>query len=682
MPYMMRKALCRAILPVVCGVALMAAGGDVPFATGAVFGKAVPLDGAFCKGAMSVATEGDRLYVGGRGFVAVYDISSDPVRPRLLGRTEDIVSVRQLAVQDGLVCVVAREQGVWTVDCRDAAHPRVLGHLPSTSNCTGVDLAGNVCFVGGSRSGIDFVDISDPARPQLIRNVRQEPVESQSVAYRDGLLYSGEWGGKCVSVWNVRDMKAIRRLSLAKTASNGDGCWPVGRWLYAPTGWTSSDKSHTAPRPGQMGLEIFDIADPESPRRVSRLDFQYVKPGWLDMWLARSCGNLVFVAANCGGLYAVDVADKSAPRILDRWIAGGGKGKIAAEVRANGRLGKCVGALAPGEGVVYVAGPGLGGWVVPAKGAHREPPVRGTPPVNWSVRPPRPPVPEAFHRWLPSDASLTACVTGLAVRDDVCYAACGAAGLYVLELSGAGIREVKRLPLSECMDVAVAGNRLFVAAGREGFVGYEIVSPAELRPFMRMKSLGARDVYAYGDGTRWVSFNTTVHDISDPTAPKPLVSLVHQSRWNKFMCPDLIAGRWTSGNSSLKNFGWADLLADPVVETPIRGYASKGGAMCAFGEKAFIADGGKWAIVEPGSTEPPQMKPFPKGGCSRGLPRAKGPLVSLSGAGGTVGIWDFSDPEHPKHVRDYVFKVACDAVSFWRDRVVIPAREAGVLLPK
>lgn len=60
-------------------------------------------------------------------------------------------------------------------------------------------------------------------------------------------------------------------------------------------------------------------------------------------------------------------------------------------------------------------------------------------------------------------------------------------------------------------------------------------------------------------------------------APKPLVNLVHQSRWDKFMCPDLIAGRWTAGNSSLKHFGWADLAAAEVKGTVVSGYKTHSG---------------------------------------------------------------------------------------------------------
>ena len=72
--------------------ALLVAGGaswaDTPYRTGVLFRKAQPLDGAANRDAMAVVVEGDRLYVGGRGgYLSVYEIASNPLKPRLLGRT-------------------------------------------------------------------------------------------------------------------------------------------------------------------------------------------------------------------------------------------------------------------------------------------------------------------------------------------------------------------------------------------------------------------------------------------------------------------------------------------------------------------------------------------------------------------------------------------------------------------
>ncbi|MBQ6010228.1 MAG: hypothetical protein IJL17_16980 [Kiritimatiellae bacterium] len=133
------------------------------------------------------------------------------------------------------------------------------GEVPfRTGNVFGkaVKVAGDVCFVGGSKSGLEFIDVSRPQNPQLIRCVKKEPVESQSVAYRDGLLFSGEWGGKCVTIWDARGMASPTRLACCPLASNGDGVWVDGNWLYASTGFSVEDKKPGATaHPGQMVLK-------------------------------------------------------------------------------------------------------------------------------------------------------------------------------------------------------------------------------------------------------------------------------------------------------------------------------------------------------------------------------------------------------------------------------------------
>ncbi len=665
---MKRFALCITVVAGLC----VGARADVPFRTGEVFGKAVKVaEGAVGSGRCA-NIEGEFLYVGGKDSLGVYSMSGDPLRPKLLGETRDIASARQIALQGGMAYISARANGIWIVDCRDPARPFVAGHYPSTANCTGIDVAGDVCFVGGSKSGLEFIDVSRPQRPQLIQCVKKEPVESQSVAYRDGLLFSGEWGGKCVTIWDARDMKSLKRLACCALESNGDGVWVDGKWLYASTGFSKEDKMPGAKaHPGQMGLEIYDVANPRAPKKVSRVDFEYCKPCTYDMWLVRVAGGMAFCTATGGGLYAVDVSDKSAPKVIDRWMPEN-KHQVTS--------------VAVGDGVVYVTVAGSGTWAIEAKGAKRIEVEKGKPPANAHVRPPRPEKPKGFHRWLPSDKSLAANVTGLAVKGNVCYAAAGTAGLFVLELSEAGIKERTRIPLAECMDAAIAGARLFVAAGREGWIVYEMEPSGGLKEIARVPSAVARDVYAYGDGTRWAAFNTTVYDISDLAKPKPLANMVNQSRYNKFLSPDLLGGQWVAGNSALKYFSWLELVAQerdaPTKPRKMEGYVSRMGGMCAFGEKAFLADNGGWAIVEPGGEDMPQIRPFPGKKRVTGLPRWNGgTLVAVSGGDRTASIWDFSDVENPRLVRWFALPCATDAASFWRDTLVIPARLQGVLVP-
>jgi len=113
----------------------------------------------------------------------------------------------------------------------------------------------------------------------------------------------------------------------------------------------------------------------------------------------------------------------------------------------------------------------------------------------------------------------------------------------------------------------------------------------------------------------------------------------------------------------------------------MEGYQSKMGGMCAFGEKAFLADGGGWAIVEPGGRDVPQLRPFPGKKRIVGLPRWNGgTLVAVTGGDRTASVWDFSDAANPRLVKSFALPCPVDAASFWRNTLVIPARLQGVLI--
>ena len=634
---------------------------------GKVFGGVSKVNGGPAEKGRFCAVEEDRLYVGGEGTLAVYDIAANPMSPKQLGVVRDLPTLRQIAVQDGIVYATARASGLWIIDCRSPENPRVAGHYPSVANCTGVDVAGDVCFVGGSKSGIEYFDVRDPCRPQLIGCDRFAPVESQSVFYKDGFLYSGEWGPKSVTIWDVRDMASRRRTAAHPLMSNGDGVYSDRGVLYAVTGFSVDDKKPGAKsHSGQMGLETYDVSDPARPKRLGRVDFEYCSPCYLDSWIVKESAGIAFCAQTRGGLYAVDVRDPARPRVADRWLAQGRPSVLS---------------VAIGDGVVYATTLGAGTFAISAKGAEKKARQRGALPANAGVRPLRPPPPEGFVRWVPSDKTLVFNVTGLAVYGDFCYAAAGTAGLFVLELREGSIAETARIPLDEAMDCSVAGNRLFVAAGAGGWVVYELSRPERPCEIARIPGVFARDVYAYGDGTRWAGLNTSVFDVSDMGSPKQLACLVHQARYNKFLTPGIIGGRWVAGNSALKDFRWVDLFAPDIAETVVQDYRSHVGGICPFGENAFVADGGRWVVSSPGARQFGEMRAFPGGEQVVGIPRWDGSSrICISGNGNKAWLWDFSNLDSPALLRRYTLPGTADVAAFWRGIPVFPARQHGVLV--
>ena len=90
------------------------------------------------------------------------------------------------------------------------------------------------------------------------------------------------------------------------------------------------------------GLDVFDIADPASPKRVGELDYPPFYLRGLDMWTVRTSGGLLVAAQTHNGLFAVDISDRTAPKVLDRWTCPNPK--------YPDRPSDCVGSVAIGDG--------------------------------------------------------------------------------------------------------------------------------------------------------------------------------------------------------------------------------------------------------------------------------------------------------------------------------------------
>ena len=196
---------------------------------GGVFGKAVKIEG-IVPNAMALCIEGKILYAGSSHYLYTVDIS-EPMNPKVLGKIGGLGNVRQIAVQGGIIYVAARESGLWIVDARNPKSPKVLSRYDCIELATGIDVAGDVAFLGQRNNGVEFIDISDPANPEHIRIVKTP--ESQSVKYRDGYLFSGEWHSGEVTIFYARDMADIKVGSKPQMDGYGDGIDLCGNLLFA-----------------------------------------------------------------------------------------------------------------------------------------------------------------------------------------------------------------------------------------------------------------------------------------------------------------------------------------------------------------------------------------------------------------------------------------------------------------
>ena len=669
---------------------------------GGVFGEAKLFD-ATDKNAMALALEGNYLYGGAGDWVVVFDVS-DPLSPKKVGAVAGVGAARQLVVQKGMAYVTAREYGLWIVDASNPAHPRIRSRFDTCELATGVDVAGDVCFCGQRQNGVEFIDVSNPDSPRHIAMRKTD--ESQSVIYRDGWLYSGEWQKSHVTVFDAHDMANIRQVALVDLYGYGDGVWLQGDYLYASRGHhamhrqvtggasTREDMEKTgAPATGSgmgHGLDVFEVRDPRTPKRVGSIDFPPFYARGLDMWTPRTSGNLLVAAQTHNGLFAVDISDKAAPKVLDRWLSPGQKSPQYPS--------DCIGSVAIGNGAVYVAVKDKGFFVVPCALAKAEPMAKGILPKNAAYREPYPADEKAWHVWRPRDVGQ---VRGVALKGDVAYVACGDAGLYVVEIlpDGRGWRERGKVAVREQVyDVSVCGNRLYAAEGEMGFGVYDIsgTMPQEIARLPRISrdrhlaywvtAIDETRVFC-SDRRRWV-----LYDITGFPAFRKLTEGGGCPGWDKYLADRPVGGKYMAFNNANHGIRWYDVVAGKqTLETKRNGTTLMNG-VCAFGDQVMMTRKTGYVMLKPNEGDPADASlwplvelPWPAGESrlSPGIPRSDGRLVAFTTRISRHALlYDFSDPAHPVAKGAWKFAGNPDLAAFHRGRVIIPCGYEGLLLQK
>ena len=695
-------------MAVACGMGSVQA-AVVEGATGAVFGKPVALKGCGEEG-MALALEGDTLYAGCGQRLSVYDVTS-PLKPEKVGEVGGFGAIRQVAVQKGFAYVSSRESGFWIVDATEPSKPRVRSRFDCCELATGVDVAGTVAFLGQRQNGVEFIDVSDPDHPAHIAMRKTD--ESQSVKYRDGFLYSGDWGTGHVTVFDASDMRNIRQVAYEPLWGYGDGVWMKGKYLYCATGHHAKNRDYSTltykgvdtpelRKFGKVdagsgcghGLDIFDVTDPTAPKRVGRVDYPPFYGRGLDMWTPRTSANsdVVFCAQTHNGVFAVDCSDPVNPKLIDRWTF-----PLADHPEWPSC---CIGSIAVGDGCLYVAGQGCGVLAIPAKGAAKEMFAQGKPPLHPEFREPYPTDEKELHVWHPAEPGQARAV---AVRDDLVYAACGDAGLHVLKIKPEGgfekIGELKAVPT--VFDVKVEGDRLYTAEGLFGWAIYEIKGPSEFKEVARRQWADQRHDPAlciWKPKPGLVALSTRRSDTmffkeDDLNAGKPLVQVGGCPGWDKYLMDATVAdGRWIAYNAANSYLKWIDLDAKPqpkVYSSQPKNCISLGNGICRFSErKALVTRGSEYYFLDPGACDPAdgsqwRSLKFPQKGIV-GIPRVspEGLVVLTSRIRREIALYDFKNPENPEFLKHWKVAGNPDLAVFHKGKFIVPCGHQGVIMQK
>ncbi|MBO4595755.1 MAG: hypothetical protein J5632_04005 [Bacteroidales bacterium] len=634
----------------------------------------------------ALCTDGDILYASAWDEIYALDIS-DPHNPVILSKIKVYGLVRQMVVQNGTLFAAARESGCWFIDAHDPGNLSLITRYDTVELSTGIDVAGNVLFLGTRQNGVEFVDITDVQHPVHIR--MEKTYESQSVCYRDGILYSGEWGAHCVTVIDARDMEALKTVKTVNLQGYGDGVWLCGNYLYVSTGHhlvskgVSKEDGHGAGH----GMEIFDVTDPWNPVFVSRVSFDRIFSGNNDYWTPRPCsdGRYVVCADTVNGLYVVDASDPQNPETISRVHFLDKNGKAVA-----------VNSVAIAKGVVFAATWRAYGLVLlDCPDAFPNVIDKGQLPQNASYRLPYT-TPESSHfaAWKPESGAP---VRAVAAKDDILFAACSYGGLAIFQKGKDGrLVKIGEGPKPFAGDVKVRGKRLYVAEGPDGLGIYAIGKKGALKEearytdFMKDGPL-AQCIWVYVPNDDWVLASTRDFGYYYISLKRyPVLEFVAKKGdnpgWDRYPCAEPDSKGMLPATRPYQGIAWVDLNTLPIKEKIDGGFRpTLFDGICRYKGDSFITvDRGRLYIYT--SDQIGEKKDGIDMGDRRfrGFPvwDGAGKLALTLRIGGEIRMFDFTDDHAPKLLWMEKTDGYPETSIFWKGKLTVPCGYQGLLIEK
>ncbi|UCF06042.1 MAG: T9SS type A sorting domain-containing protein [bacterium] len=497
-----------------------------------------------------------------------------------------------VAVYGDYAYVADYTSGLQVIDISDPALPSLLGSYDTPESAQGLWIDGDLAYVCDDGSGLLIIDVSNPAMPSLV-GTYDTSGRAFGVEVAGGYAYVAD-GAAGLTVIDVSNPSVPSLAGSYDTPG------------FARTIDVEGNYAYIADRAGG-GLQIIDISDPTLPTLAGSYD-----PG-ADTWGVEVSGNVAYLGATSVGLVAVDITDPSNPTLLGTVSAGS-----ARQLDVEGDY-------------VYVAGYGAL-YVI-------------------DVSDPSNPVSVDSYT-TPGIAS------DVAVAGEHAFVADGTdGGLQVIDICDA-----VSLPLvGSCYTpgsdrgITVAGDYAYIASSLSGLQVVDISDPTSPATVGGYNTTGSSiDVAVSGDYAYVADYSDglMVIDISDPTNPS-LAGTYDTLYYNAY-------GVAVSGDYAHIAYEYLGLMvidiSDPTSPSPVGGYDTPGEAyhVAVSGNYAYVADGGSGLqvidISDP--TSPSFAGSYDTPGDAAGVTIA-GDYAYMADGGSGLQVIDISDPTSPSLAGSY-----------------------------
>ncbi len=203
--------------------------------------------------------------------------------------------VNQVELAGDYACLAAAGSGLQIIDISDPASPVLTGSYDTPDNARDVAVSGDYAYVADGSGGLQVVDISDPAAPARAGSLdTSDYIYSVTVSgnYAYLLAYAQD-GGSGLRVVDISDPAAPSQVASLNTPGAAQELVLSGDHAYVAD-WAS-------------GLQIISIADPAAPAIAGSIGTPY---NTLSVAVA---GGHAYVVDPGIGLRIIDISDPTAP---------------------------------------------------------------------------------------------------------------------------------------------------------------------------------------------------------------------------------------------------------------------------------------------------------------------------------------------------------------------------------
>jgi len=619
---------------------------------------------------IAVVLQGNNLYTTGYKGLSVYDLT-DPLKPQRIKKFPQVKG-RQMVAEGTTLYVTARGDGLWILDIANPPETKVITRFDTAEMATGITAVGDIVFIAERIYGTEIIDCSNKKSPKSLGFIRGG--EMQSVSYDDNRLYGGNWGAGRIHITDFSNPDKPTELKYIQLDGYADGMWVEGNICYGATGMNAKQGTSAERKNRGNGLEIFDLTNPESPKKLGGVKFPEWKLNYLDAWSVKVSDGIAYVTNSNNGLYIVDVHDKTKPVVV-----------------SSGRLPKCfnkedcVCSVAIGKGVLYVGALNGGLYIVkyptavtPEKKKENAPAINNLQPMDIS----------GFIRYDTGNQAHR-----LFLERDTLYAACSHSGIMVFDVTPEKLILKKQYPIECSYDVAVRNGLIYSAEGAKGFAVYKISENGKLEEIGRDKKMC--DFIRLCSNPKFMLYSgggmaIMVKDISDPKNMKDIFSL----NGGGLYYTDQTGERDLNGIIPINRHSggvlWLDLNGEkPMLKMKGKNLADQNSAPALLGKRYIFPANRRNGcyLVDPEQPDPSHTEFIStEKTIVNGTASADGNIVVFTSRPfGDIKTIDFSDLKNPVVVKERSWDAIPGSPGravFWNHRMLIPAGRQGILFEK